>query len=151
LLEEAYLHNAQLNNKNWRSAMFCDRLSKRYNDCISLLKMLAQDQSQQRDESHKDKALLATAEMDIQHECQRHQDTQISLDHERKVTSRLTDYINRLPVNFSTECVMDLEQRIKQMEKDLQAKDTLIQRQQTTFEQLMEERDDIIAARACSV
>ncbi len=119
--------------------------------------MVAQEQSQQRDESHDLRAHLATANMNTQNECERHKETKISLDHEREVTSRLTDYINRLPVfmstgeNFSIECVMDLEQRIKQMEKDSQAKDTLIQRQQTTFERLMEERDDIIAARACSV
>ncbi len=116
---------------------------------MNLLKTVAEDQTQRQGELHKFEALLATAEMEIQHECQRHKVTQISLEHEREVTSRLTDYING--ENFSIEYVRNLERTIKQMEKDLQAKDTLIQRQQTTFEQLMEERDGIIAARACSV
>lgn len=159
MLEEANLHIAQLNNKNWRSAILNDRLSKRHNDCIGLLKTVAQEQIQRQDELHDLRTLLATAKMNTQHECERHKETEKSLEHEREVTSSLVDFVNRLPLimssgtestiseNFSIKYIMELrnlEHRIEQMEEDSQAKDTLI-------EQLMEEKDEIMAARAASV
>ncbi len=165
MLDEANLQIAQLNNRDWRSAILIDRLSKRHNDYISLLRTVAQEQIQRQDELHNLRALSATAEMSIQHERELHKGTKESLEHEREVTSKLTDYLIHLPVFMSTgtestisenfsvmeQRNLDLELRIKQMEKDSQAKDVLVRRLQTTCEQLMEERDDIIAARACSV
>lgn len=163
MLEEANLRNAQLNNVNERNVTLYNRLSERHE---GLLNTVAREQSERKDESRALRALLTTAEMTIQYECELHKGTKESLKHEREVTLRLTDYVNHLPVLRSTETestisenvsieyvpkLRYLEQVIEQMEKDLQAKDALIKDRQTTCDLLEEERDSIIAARACSV
>lgn len=154
MLDEANLHIAQLKNRDWRSAILIDTFSKRHDDDTSLLRTVAQEQIQRQNELHSLRALSATAEMNIQHECELHKVTKKSLKHEREVTLRLTDYVKHLSENFSIEYIPKLrylEQVIEQMEKDSQAKDALIEDQQTTCDLLEEERDSIIAARACSV
>lgn len=146
-----------MNNRDARSALLIDSLTRRLNETNGVVRTVAQEQIQRQEELYGFEARLATTEMRIQQECKLHEVTKESLEHERGVVMRLTDCVKHLTIFLSTGTeptisenssieyiprIRYLEQVIERMQEDLEAKDALIK------DHLRKERDDFIAAPA---